>query len=678
MQNSSGKIPKKSKLEALAQKIYSRTSPPKLRGRRILRKKEVIDVNKELDPEVLGEKKEELDENLIPKQEAPLTKFYDDILEDEKTKFWTAPKIFLLFSVLFFFISALGAYYLIISGFNEVSTKNIKMMIKGPNYVESGDLLQLQVYIENRNNARLDLADLIVDYPLGTLVPNADYSVITLGQGESKYKAVRQRIKLGSVDAGELKKGTVRARIFGEKDTVYPIKATLEYRIKGSNAVYAVERDFKVKMASDALRLELSGPKEAIFGQDPELNVKLINNSKSTIQFITLEARLPLGVEIISAIPETKEQNKWYFPLLESGDSKQIKLKLKVDGQSGDERVIKFVAGLDDPFAEKTKTELTLKEADHKIAISRPFLATYINIGKEHQNGYSVIKSAAQEVGNISYVNTLATPIENVVLAMTLQGDALDKYKVDAQKGFYRSSDNFIVWDKTTVGKKFEFMQPAASGQLNFELASKGKEELVKLNNPKIILSINAAAKRLSEDGVTENLDASTEKEIRIETDLDFSSRALFFGNPLQSSGPLPPKADSKTVYGIEWTVINSTNEASDVQVTAFLPPNVDWGGITMPATERLSFNPNTGKITWDLGSVKPGSGYYLPARRVYFNLVLTPSVTQIGKEALLLVKQEISAKDSFTDTDIKYKIQNLDTKLFEANTTDEHYKVVR
>ncbi len=678
MQNISGKTPRKSKLEALAQKIYSRTNPPRLRGRRILRKKDAIDVSQDIDLEILGEKKEEIDENLVPKPEAPLTKFYDDILEDEKTSFWTAPKIFLLVSVLFFLLSALGAYYLIISGFNEVSTKNIKMMIKGPNYVESGELLQLQVYIENRNNARLDLADLIVDYPLGTLVPNADYSVITLGQGESKYKAVRQRIKLKSIEAGELKKGTVRARIFGEKDVTYPIKATLEYRLKGSNAVYAVERDFKVKIASDALRLELSGPKEAIFGQNPELNAKLVNNSKSTIQFVTLEARLPLGVELISSEPEIKENNKWYFPLLEAGESRQIKLKLKVDGQSGDERVIKFVAGLDDPFTEKTKTELTLKEADHKITISRPFLATYINIGKEQQNGYSVIKSATQEVGNISYVNTLATPIEDVVLAMTLQGEALDKYKVDAQKGFYRSSDNFIVWDKTTVGKKFEFMQPASSGQLNFELASKDKKELVKLNNPKIILTINAAAKRLSEDGVIESLDASAQKEIRIETDLDFAARALYFENPLQSAGPLPPKADNRTVYGVEWTVINSTNEAKEVQVTAFLPPNVDWGGITMPATERLSFNPNTGKITWDLGTVKPGSGYYLPARRVYFNVVLTPSVTQIGKEALLLLKQEISAKDSFTDTDIKYKIQNLDTKLFEVNTTDEHYKVVK
>ncbi len=675
----SQKLPRKSKLEALAQKIYSRTNPPRLRGRRILRKGEIVDVNEDIDPTVLGIREEKVDENVIPDNQAPLTRFYDDILnEDEKSKFWTAPKIFLLVSVFFFMFSAFGAYYLIINGFNEVSTKNIKMMVKGPNYIESGELLQLQVFIENRNNARLDLADLIVDYPLGTVVPEEDYTVVTLGTGDSKRKVVRQRLKLKSIEAGELKKGTVRARLFGEKDIIYPINVTLEYRLKGSNAVFAVEREYKVKMASDALLVDVKGPKEAIFGQNPTLNVTLRNNSKSTINFVALEARLPLGVEITNADPEPKEKNKWFFPMLEAGESRDIKIHLKVDGQSGDERVVKFVAGVDDPFTDRTETDLVLKQVDHKISISRPFLATFINIGVEHDNGYAVMRSGRQEAGNVSYVNTLATPIEDVVLALTLKGNALNKYGVDAPKGFYKSSSNVLVWDKTTVGKKFEFMQPAASGQLNFKIASKTKQELASVNNPTINLTVNAAAKRLSEDGVIESLDAVTKKEIRIETDIDFSARSLYFENPLQSAGALPPKVDSPTIYGVEWTITNTSNEAQDVEVSAFLPPNVEWGGVTMPATESLSYNPTNGQIVWRLGKVKAGSGYYLPARRVYFNVILTPSVTQLGKEAPLLVKQEIKAHDVFTDTDIQYKIQNLDTRLLEANSSETYFKVVK
>lgn len=671
--------PKKSKLEALAQRIYSRSNPPKLRGRRILRDMDKPQVNEELDPTILGEEAEQkLDDKLIPDNAPPLAQFYDEVLEDKNKKFWTAPKIFLIFSLLFFFASASLAYYLIITGFNDVSTKNIKILVKGPTYVESGDLLQLQIYVENRNNARLDLADLIIDYPLGTLVPGEEYSVVTLGKGDNKRKVVRQHVPFKVIEAGELKRGTVRARLFGQKEKVYPINVSLEYRLKGSNAVYAVEKEFKVKVASDALRIDVKGPKEAIFGQDPSVSVTLTNNSKSVIQFVTLEAILPLGVQIKDSSLPPKSPNKWYFPMLEPGEKKEIKLKLKVDGQSGDERVIKFIAGIDNPLPDFTDTALKLQDLDYKIKISRPFLATYINIGKEHDAGYSVILSGQEAEGKISWVNTLAHPIEDVVIAASLSGEALDRYKVKAPKGFYRSVDNILVWDKTTVGKTLEFVKPAASGTLNFSLASKGKEELVKINNPKIEITINSSAKRLSEEGVSESLDAESKKEIRIQSDLDFSARSLYFENPLQSSGPLPPKVDQATVYGIEWTVVNSSNELKDVVVEAYVPPGVTWGRLSMPATENIEFNPTSGKITWKLGRVKPGTGYYLPARRVYFNLVLIPSITQIGREANLLINQRVEARDTFTDTDIKYKISDLTTKVLEAGTGEHYFKVVK
>jgi len=216
MQNSQS--PKKSRLEALAERIYSRTNPPHLRGRRRLRKNDTPEVARDVDPELLGlPKQEEPNLELEEPKQAPLTQFYDDILEEKEEKFWTAPKLFLAFSVLFFFLSAFAAYFLIISGFNEVSSKNIKMVVKGPSYVESGELMQLQVFIENLNNSKLDTADLIIDYPLGTLVPNGDYSIVNVTIGSEKQKAVRQRVDLRSIDAGELKRGTVRARLFGEK-----------------------------------------------------------------------------------------------------------------------------------------------------------------------------------------------------------------------------------------------------------------------------------------------------------------------------------------------------------------------------------------------------------------------------------------------------------------------------
>ena len=666
---------KKSKLESLAERIYSRTNPPKLRKRRKLSKGDIPKVSTEADLSALGieESEKELEEKVAP----PLTQFYDDILE-EKPKFWTAPKIFLLASILFFMFSALFAYYLIVTGFNEVSTKNINMYIKGPNYTDSGDLLQFQVYVENMNNRDLDTARLLIDYPIGTIIPGADYSIVKLGIGDNKRKVVRYKVPLNTIKSGELKKGTVRARIFGAKDTVYPIDVSLEYRVKGSSAIFSVNRTYKVKISGNALSLFVKGAKEAIFGQTPSMQVELKNDSKYAINFVTLEAKLPLGAELVSSSVKEKKPHMWYFPRIEAGETKTIKMDFKIDGQSGDERVFKFIAGISDPTSGNFKPELTLQDVEHKVKVARPFLATFIQAGKEMDDGYSVVKSGQKIEATVNWVNTLANSIENVVLAMSLEGKALDKYLVEVNKGFYKSAENIIVWDKTTVGKEFEFMKPAQNGKLKFKFGTKDKQKLAAIPNPKIVFTTHASASRLSEEGVSETLSAVSKKEVRIETDLDFSARSLYFENPLGSKGALPPKVDSPTVYGVEWTVTNSSNQAKDVVVSAYLPPGVTWNYLTMPATESIEFNQLTGKLTWNLGVVKAGSGYYLPARRVYFNLVFVPSVTQIGKTPVILKKQKIEGTDEFTNTKIEYYIPNLDTKVQEAETNSNYFKVVK
>ncbi len=668
----------KSKLQALSERIYSRVHPPKNRARRILRHERDFDVKEDIDLEVLGVKTEQEEIKDDTSVTPPLAQFYDELKEDKKVKFWTAPKIFLVFSVLFFFASMFAAYYLIMSGFNEVSAKKVKMLVKSPNYIESGDLLQLQVFIENLNHGDLEHSSLVVDYPMGTKIPNADYNIVSVGIGEKKHKVVRQRLLLGTIKSGELKKGTVRARIFGEKDKIYPIQISLEYRLKKSSAIFAVEREHKIKISSDAVAVDVYGAKEAIFGQDPELLIKVKNNSLSAMSAVVLDAQLPLGAKIISADPAPQEKYRWIFPTLKSGEEKKIKLKLKVDGQSGDERVFKFSAGVADIKAENLKPALTFKNSEYKLTVARPFLATFITAGSEKDAGYSVIKPGAELEAHLNWVNTLSKPIEDVVVIMSIDGFALNKYGVSVTKGFYKSNNNLIIWDKTTAGKKMEFMKPAANGKFKFKLATKNSSKLVKITNPSIDLTVHATAKRLSEEGVSETLDAVSKKELRVETDLRFGARSLYFENPLKSQGPLPPKVDTPTVYGVEWTVTNSTNLSKDTIVTAFLPPNVLWGKMSLPATENITYNPATGQITWNLGNVKPGTGYYLPARRVYFNLILTPSVTQLDKKATILLNQKINAIDTFTDTKIEYRINNLDTAISESEAGEAYYKVIK
>ncbi len=656
----------KSKLESLNERIYSRISPLRMKRRRILRSFKRHDVSESIPKE---------DD---PQSETPLPDIPEEIQDfEEKSTFWTASKIFLIISVIFFIFSSTMAYFYIIRGINEVDQGKIAILVKGPNNVSSGELMQLQIIIENQNNVPLELADLIVDYPTGTLVPGKPYETTVVNDGKGGLKkVVRERVELKSIGPHELKKGVVKARLFGQKDEEAKINVVLQYRVKGSSAVFAVNKVYSVRFVSEALNISVDGPTEAIFGQKPNLTVTLKNTSQESLLNTKLEALLPLGVKIVSSNPEGKN-NAWIYPEIKPGEEKSIKLTLQVDGQTGDERVIKFQAGIDNSDKNSEKLDNVFGLAEHKLVISRPFLLTELVMPRK-VNDYFVVKPGVQFDASIKWENTLPDSMEDLVLAMTMEGAALDKYKVSVPKGFYKSKNNLVIWDKTTVGRVFESIPSGAFGKLDFTLGTKNTRDLARVINPSIILTLHAAAKRPSVESGQDVLNSFLEKEIRVETDLEASVRSLYFDNPLKSAGALPPKVDTPTIYGVEWTVTNSTNLVQDAEMIGYLPPNVEWGKVTLPSTESVEFNPTTGKIVWHLGDIKPGTGYYLPARKIYFNVVLIPSVTQLGKTPVLVKNIRLTGKDTFTDTDLSQIPPYVTTKISEPQASSFYYNVVK
>ena len=670
-------------MEKLSERIYSRVNPPKQKGRRLFREYKKYDVSESI-PD-FAESSESYDKDTEQNKQAnhivdlskkDIKSDVQDIHMEEDLRFWTAPKIFLFISLVFFLFSSALAYFFIIKGINEVDQNKIAMIVNGPSYINSGETAQLQIVIENQNSAPLELADLVIDYPPGTIVPGEEYKIDTVDYNGALKRVVRQRLSLDSIGARELKKGVVKARLYGKKDDIQNINVKLQYRVKGSNAVFEIVKNYPIRFSSDALSISIDGPSESIFGQKPKVKVLLKNTSSDNLLNIALKAQLPLGVKVIKSEPEIKD-GAWEFVLLEPGEEKEITMQLEVDGQTGDERVIKFVAGVEDPDADIVNIDYSLAQAEHKLLVKRPFLLTEINLPNK-KDGYYVVKPNSAFNTTLNWLNTLPTSMEDLVIALTLQGDALDKYKVKPGSGFYKSKDNIIVWDKTTAGKSFETVSSGASGRLNFTLGVKDTAQLIKYINPGFSLILHASAKRLSDPNSQNTLTAFMEKEVRVQTEIKATSRSLYFSNPLKSGGALPPKADNPTVYGIEWEVTNSTNLTKDVEMTGFLPPNVNWGQVFLPANERIDYNPTNGKVTWSLGEVKPGTGYYLPSRKVFFNVVLTPSVNQIGKTPTLINNQILKAKDVFTDTDISLNIPNTTTKLQEPQANDFYYRVVK
>ncbi len=123
-------------------------------------------------------------------------------------------KKFFIFSVVFLFSIAFVAFMFFLEGKN-VSNDNIDISIFGNNFTAGGeDLPILIVEITNKNNSALDLVDLIVEYPKGSV-------------GDLSCGTERLRMSLGTIPSGSSSNENLKVVLFGEQGSVRPVQIFL-------------------------------------------------------------------------------------------------------------------------------------------------------------------------------------------------------------------------------------------------------------------------------------------------------------------------------------------------------------------------------------------------------------------------------------------------------------------
>jgi hypothetical protein len=162
---------------------------------------------------------------------------------------------------------------------------------------------------------------------------------------------------------------------------------------------------------------------------------------------------------------------------------------------------------------------------------------------------------------------------------------------------------------------------------------------------------VNAAGKRTDATGVPQSLQSAVVKKVQIATNLQFFAAATYGQN-----GPMPPKAESETAYGVVFKVTNTTNAITNAKVTAHLPPYVRWAGATGPQSEisNISFNQANSTVTWNVGDIAPGVGVNsIGSRYATFLLGFTPSTSQIGQSPVILDSIQLTGTDAVTGQQI-------------------------
>ena len=564
-----------------------------------------------------------------------------------------------MLAALAFCVGAVGffAYYFVIGpGSSSVSPGNIDISVSGPLQIASGEPAELQIAVVNRNRAILQLADLIVKYPDGT---RSTTDLLT--------DLPSQRIPLNTIEPGGRRQGTVSAVFSGEEGEEGQILVELEYRLEGSSAIFVASSKYNFLFASSPLSISVEGNNETVSGQSSEFTITVASNADAPIRDVLLTSTYPFGFTSEYTEPSPLSGgsgNVWALGDISPGQKKVIKVQGSLRGESGDERIFRFSAGTRTAKSEKT-ISTTLADYAHRVSVSKPFLGLSVVVNKNE----SEIAETTVEPGDtvnvaVQWKNNLTTAVTDAVIVARLSGTDIDGKTVRAIDGFYRSSDNAVLWDKNT-NSALANLAPGANGTVTFAFKVPEGEATTELRDPKLTITVHAAGKRVSETGVPESLQSTAVQTLKFATDIEFAAIGLYYTSPFGSTGPMPPQAGQETRYAIVFNLVNTTNKIENAVVKAVLPPYIRWVGNHSPASEKFVFNPNDSTVTWNIGTIEAGTGVgsILP-KQAAIAIGFTPSTSQIGQQPVLIRAVSFSGTDSATKAVITRSAADINTRL--------------
>lgn len=633
------------KIERLRRAMYSRSLSDKLKERP---RREFA----ETEP-LVGEEWQDEEEGL------PQTRVAPRAIGLTRAALW-----WLLALSVAFFVVALGvfAYYFTIGGGGSAASPgNIDIVISGPPQIAGGEPTKLQIEVANRNKVTLELVDLVITYPEGTRSP-IDF--------QTDFPS--QRIALGSIEPGGRRQGTVTAVFAGEGGEAKKVHVELEYRVTGSNAVFVADQEYDLALSTSPLTLSIEGNTQTTSGQPVQFTVNVASNASAPLRDVLVSVSYPFGFTHTSSSPSPVQPGLWALGDFAPGERKSLTINGTLSGESGDQRVFRVNAGTRSS-KEATAISSVLASNTYAMQISQAFLQLGVSANK--QTGSSVLATPGENVlVSVTYKNNLSTAITDAIVVARLTGVSIDGSTVHSIDGFYRSTDETVLWDKNTTGGVLAELAPGAQGTLSFSFQMPTSEALQGISSPKLSISVNAAGKRISENGVPQSLQSAARQEIKLATDLQLNAQALYYANPFGSSGPMPPKAGSETSYALVFTITNTTNKLTGAKLTATLPPYVRWIGSYAPADQDFVFNQTDGTLTWNVGEVNEGVGVNgNQPRQIAVAIGLTPSTSQIGQQPVLVQNITLTATDAVTGARVtKRTTPDVTTNLAQVGKSSE------
>lgn len=394
-----------------------------------------------------------------------------------------------------------------------------------------------------------------------------------------------------------------------------------------------------LSLTESSLQTEWTLPNEIFVGQNLNLIINYRNDSSEKLAKTILLPTLPDDFEIISSHPNF-QAGRWVLENLAPHSRGQI-----------------FLTGYLRSFPRPGNVTLTLQTflENNNQKFLQSSLLNYLAV-QEHG---LVLKSSLLEHKNF------LKPGEEISLQITYQNQNKQTIK-DLTVALLLPAS--LVEKKEQKIEKTEIL-PGESGtfNLNFKLLP-----LISVPEKNLTLNLRPLATFYFKDKPGEILRSlATPYSLKISSTLKLQAEARYFtaeGDQL-GRGPLPPRVGQTTKYWINWFITTTPNAIKNVALLGHLPVEVSWTGKTnVTEGEPVKYDPVSRTVSWSSSLVPTTPGGRCPCQGIGFEVAITPTTADIGKEITLLDNLTIQGTDEFTGEELSETAPPLTTNLITDN----------
>ncbi len=565
--------------------------------------------------------------------------------------FFSRRRIKLLgFSLLILLTIALVFFFL---GRESFSEGKVDLKIEGPQEISAGASVSYKITYANNNKISLSDVKLSFFYPPDAIVTR-DNNVLNV---------TNENFDIGGLKSGESGEKTLTAFVVGDRGNIKTARATLTFKPSNLSSIFKKEASLAITITTLAVPITLVAPPTVINGQNISYLIDYRNQSGGDLQDLRFQVRYPSGFKSsqYSPQPTTRSQGQdiWVISVLKQGEGARITIQGALSGNERETKTIsvvlqkKIATAAGDSYVDFEKTEAS-------SVIATPLLSVGLVVNDSpdytaHAGDLLRYKADLKNNSNSS--------ITGLSFSVHLDGNMFDFASVRSN-GFFDSRVGTIYWNSSTISA-LNNLGANQSAMVEFEASLKSsfsgglgaRESFVKatahLETPNVPADLDI-----------DKLTADSELITRISSSPTFVQKVLLNDSVFGSSGPFPPKVNSKTAFTIRWDLVNPSSDLSSAKITATLMPGVVWEERARVSGSQPQpvYDARQGTVIWDLGTLPAGIGVSFPQYEADFQISITPSVNQAGGPVPLLKNVSFEGTDTFTKERILRTIPDVTT----------------